>query len=78
MLVHVCACSCMLLGASSESVAVFSTATCIANVLTQMFSCSYREIGSIVRSLGCFPTEAELQELLAKVKVLDLFCTLLS
>uniref|UniRef100_A0A8B9UZR0 EF-hand calcium binding domain 2 n=1 Tax=Anas zonorhyncha TaxID=75864 RepID=A0A8B9UZR0_9AVES len=27
-----------------------------------------REIGSIVRSLGCFPTEAELQELLAKVE----------
>ncbi|OXB66779.1 hypothetical protein ASZ78_015119 [Callipepla squamata] len=25
-----------------------------------------REIGSIVRSLGCFPTEAELHELLAK------------
>uniref|UniRef100_G1NFX6 EF-hand calcium binding domain 2 n=1 Tax=Meleagris gallopavo TaxID=9103 RepID=G1NFX6_MELGA len=27
-----------------------------------------REIGSIVRSLGCFPTEAELHELLAKVE----------
>ncbi|NXG68070.1 DRC8 protein, partial [Baryphthengus martii] len=27
-----------------------------------------REVGSIVRSLGCFPTEAELQELLAKVE----------
>ncbi|XP_064014742.1 dynein regulatory complex protein 8 isoform X3 [Pogoniulus pusillus] len=27
-----------------------------------------REIGLIVRSLGCFPTEAELQELLAKVE----------
>ncbi|NXX47555.1 DRC8 protein, partial [Tricholaema leucomelas] len=29
---------------------------------------SFREIGLIVRSLGCFPTEAELQELLAKVE----------
>ncbi|NXF39281.1 DRC8 protein, partial [Nyctibius bracteatus] len=28
-----------------------------------------REIGSIVRSLGCFPTEAELHELLPKVNV---------
>ncbi|KAM6081293.1 dynein regulatory complex protein 8 isoform 2-T2 [Chlamydotis macqueenii] len=27
-----------------------------------------REIGSIVRSLGCFPTEAELHELLVKVE----------
>ncbi|PKU48042.1 ef-hand calcium-binding domain-containing protein 2 [Limosa lapponica baueri] len=27
-----------------------------------------REIGSIVRSLGCFPTEAELHELLARVE----------
>ncbi|XP_072189767.1 dynein regulatory complex protein 8 [Excalfactoria chinensis] len=27
-----------------------------------------REIGSIVRSVGCFPTEAELHELLAKVE----------
>ncbi|KAM6367527.1 dynein regulatory complex protein 8 [Alca torda] len=27
-----------------------------------------REIGSIIRSLGCFPTEAELHELLAKVE----------
>ncbi|NXX75359.1 DRC8 protein, partial [Urocolius indicus] len=27
-----------------------------------------RVIGSLVRSLGCFPTEAELQELLAKVE----------
>ncbi|KAM6280104.1 dynein regulatory complex protein 8 [Porphyrio hochstetteri] len=27
-----------------------------------------REIGSIVRSLGCFPTEAELHELLAQVE----------
>ncbi|NXY45653.1 DRC8 protein, partial [Ceuthmochares aereus] len=28
-----------------------------------------REIGSIIRSLGCFPTEAEVQEVLAKVNV---------
>ncbi|XP_010077221.1 PREDICTED: EF-hand calcium-binding domain-containing protein 2, partial [Pterocles gutturalis] len=27
-----------------------------------------REIGAIVRSLGCFPTEAELHELLSKVE----------
>uniref|UniRef100_A0A8C4JKI4 EF-hand calcium binding domain 2 n=1 Tax=Dromaius novaehollandiae TaxID=8790 RepID=A0A8C4JKI4_DRONO len=27
-----------------------------------------REIGSIVRSLGCYPTEAELQELLAEIE----------
>ncbi|NXT76696.1 DRC8 protein, partial [Zapornia atra] len=27
-----------------------------------------REIGSVVRSLGCFPTEAELHELLAQVE----------
>ncbi|XP_053918744.1 dynein regulatory complex protein 8 [Cuculus canorus] len=27
-----------------------------------------REIGSIIRSLGCFPTEAEVQEVLAKVE----------
>uniref|UniRef100_A0A8B9QLT3 EF-hand calcium binding domain 2 n=1 Tax=Apteryx owenii TaxID=8824 RepID=A0A8B9QLT3_APTOW len=27
-----------------------------------------REIGSVVRSLGCYPTEAELQELLAEVE----------
>ncbi|XP_071285220.1 dynein regulatory complex protein 8 isoform X1 [Agelaius tricolor] len=28
-----------------------------------------REIGCIVRSLGCFPTEAEVQELLEKIEV---------
>ncbi|XP_037989411.1 dynein regulatory complex protein 8 [Motacilla alba alba] len=28
-----------------------------------------REIGCIVRSLGCFPNEAEVQELLAKIEV---------
>ncbi|NXV70999.1 DRC8 protein, partial [Atlantisia rogersi] len=28
-----------------------------------------REIGSVVRSLGCFPTEAEVHELLAQVNV---------
>ncbi|NWH81789.1 DRC8 protein, partial [Piaya cayana] len=28
-----------------------------------------REIGSIIRSLGCFPTEAEVQEVLAQVNV---------
>ena len=39
---------------------------------------SFREIGSIVRSLGCFPTEAELHELLAKVKDLHIFYYLLS
>lgn len=39
---------------------------------------SFREIGSIVRSLGCFPTEAELHELLAKVKDLHVFYYLLS
>ncbi|XP_008933466.1 PREDICTED: EF-hand calcium-binding domain-containing protein 2, partial [Merops nubicus] len=30
-----------------------------------------RDIGPIVRSLGCFPTEADLQELLAKVEEED-------
>ncbi|PKK33420.1 EF-hand calcium binding domain 2 [Columba livia] len=29
---------------------------------------SIRDIGSIVRSLGCFPTEAELHELLANIE----------
>ncbi|NXX89990.1 DRC8 protein, partial [Centropus bengalensis] len=28
-----------------------------------------REIGVIMRSLGCFPTEAEVQEVIAKVNV---------
>ncbi|NXD36695.1 DRC8 protein, partial [Copsychus sechellarum] len=28
-----------------------------------------REIGCIVRSLGCFPNEAEVQELLAQIEV---------
>ncbi|NWX36301.1 DRC8 protein, partial [Notiomystis cincta] len=28
-----------------------------------------REIGCIIRSLGCFPNEAEVQELLAKVNM---------
>uniref|UniRef100_A0A8C6K529 Uncharacterized protein n=1 Tax=Melopsittacus undulatus TaxID=13146 RepID=A0A8C6K529_MELUD len=33
-----------------------------------MFSLYFRDIGVIVRTLGCFPTEAELNELLAKVE----------
>ena len=30
--------------------------------------CVYREMGTVIRSLGCYPTEAEVQDMLQEVE----------
>lgn len=35
-------------------------------LLVAVFSCK-REIGTIIRSLGCYPSEAELHDIIAEV-----------
>jgi len=42
--------------------------------LTLLFLTLKREIGTIIRSLGCFPSEAELHDVIAEVSGLFLQC----
>ncbi|NWS70139.1 DRC8 protein, partial [Crotophaga sulcirostris] len=51
-------------------VSEFSTGTLVLQIFWQICYIfpSFRDIGTIIRSLGCFPTEAEVQEVITKVE----------
>lgn len=62
-----------LLSSNLLSDICYMTVTCLTLIFFFFFHCK-REIGTIIRSLGCFPSEAELHDIIAEVSGLFLQC----
>lgn len=52
---------------------VYLNNTAVVVILTKAVSCHvcFREIGTIVYSLGCFPTQKDLHDLIAEVRTVS-------
>lgn len=42
---------------------------------TYWFDFIFREVGTIIHALGCFPSQADLQDFITEVRAMFRFCT---